>query len=95
MKDGFNFIDNIWIDADDNCIIVYEWDGKVDKKNCRIKLNTKFYGTLEQAVNGLTQRLARKAIYNASSYSEYLKLVNEIVPRRLMESLGEALAIWK
>jgi len=68
---------NIYLDSSDQCYIVCEWDGKVDKKGRRITTNAKYYANLDTLFKGVLNRMTRRDIQEADTMEELCVKINE------------------
>lgn len=69
-----NICSDVYLDADANQFILYEWDGTVSiHKDGRIQNNyksTKYYSQYEDVLEGLLRKLSRRDVRNSQTLQE-------------------------
>lgn len=80
-------IDNIYLDADDNCYIVMSWDGKRDKKGHIVNADRHYYSDLSAALLGVSKMKMRRVVGKAEELNEVYLAVREMTA--LMREVGE------
>ena len=66
--------ENIYLDADSQCYIIYEMNDKTDKYDKPLKQNMKYYSNLESLCTALVNRIVRMEIQ-----TERIKTVEELL----------------
>ena len=65
-----NIIKDIYIDADENCLMLVVWDGKMDKKGNPQNAQRLFYSDFASLLTGLYKILTRKAVKSLTALDE-------------------------
>jgi hypothetical protein len=70
--------DNLYLDADDNCFMIVEWGGKIDRRGDLVRPKRKYYSDLVTLMSGLVKILARRAVRASTDLDELNSRLSDI-----------------
>lgn len=85
-------IDDIYLDADENCVMLKFWNGKTTTKNEKeypVLQGIKYYANYSNLIKGLTKILFRRDIQASESISQLMSL--QAVLSQRSEEIGNCI----